>query len=327
MNTRSTAFAFLFLLMALGAGAACAPVSAAAPSTGPSTQIAAAYDSPSTAGVQARSADPLVTSPALQEQVGPPLAPLGDRAMEVVRTLADGIGSRPAGSAAERTAASFLADQFEGIGYGVDVVPFSVSTRSGPGQSRNVIAYDQNEDPNVPLVIIGGHYDTVPAGPGANDNGSGTATTLEVARQLAAAPVPGVAVRYVAFGAEEVGLLGSKEYVSRMTRADRARTRVMMSIDMMAVGAQPAFGGSDPWLSEALARAASQGWQPEELSTYLRRMSDHASFLDAGIPAIMFHWVDDPYYHTALDVSSNVQPYSMELMGAIAIELIRVAAR
>ena len=253
--------------------------------------------------------------------------PLGDRAMEIVHALADAIGSRPAGTAAERTAASFLADQYQAMGYGVDVVPFSFSTRAGSGTSQNVIAYDPNEDQNVPLVIIGGHYDTVPAGPGANDNGSGTATTLEVARQLATSPVPGVAVRYVAFGAEEIGLLGSQNYVSRMTASDRARTKVAMSIDMMAVGAQPAFGGSDPWLSEALARAASQGWQPQELSTYLRRMSDHASFLDAGIPAIMFHWVDDPYYHTALDISANVQPYSMELMGAIAIELVRVAAR
>ena len=253
--------------------------------------------------------------------------PLGDRAIEIVHALADSIGSRPAGTAAERTAASFLADQYQAMGYGVDVVPFSFSTRAGSGTSQNVIAYDPNEDPNVPLVIIGGHYDTVPAGPGANDNGSGIATTLEVARQLAASPVPGVAVRHVAFGAEEIGLLGSQNYVSRMTASDRARTKVAMSIDMMAVGAQPAFGGSDPWLSEALARAASQGWQPQELSTYLRRMSDHASFLDAGIPAIMFHWVDDPYYHTALDISANVQPYSMELMGAIAIELVRVAAR
>ena len=56
-------------------------------------------------------------------------------------------------------------------------------------------------------------------------------------------------------------------------------------------------------------------------------MSDHASFLDAGLPAIMFHWVDDPYYHTALDISANVQPYSMDLMGAIAIGLVRVAAQ
>ena len=106
--------------------------------------------------------------------------PLGDRAMEIVHALADAIGSRPAGTAAERTAASFLADQYQAMGYGVDVVPFSFSTRAGSGTSQNVIAYDPNEDPNVPLVIIGGHYDTVPAGPGANDNGSGTAALRRI---------------------------------------------------------------------------------------------------------------------------------------------------
>jgi aminopeptidase YwaD len=212
------------------------------------------------------------------------------------------------------------------MGDAVDVVPFRFSVRGGSGRSQNVVATDPNESPNLPLVIIGGHYDSVPVGPGANDNASGTATTLEIARQLAVSPEPGVAIRYIAFGAEEIGLLGSRDYVSKLSRADRARLRVAISIDMMAVGAQPAFGGSDPWLSEALARAASQGWRPLEASAMLRRMSDHASFLDVGLPAIMFHWVDDPYYHTALDVSANVQPYSLELMGAIAIGLIRVAA-
>ncbi len=327
MRTRLSHLLVIFVI--IPALVACARVPAAPPAaeTPSSPQSGVDYAAPSAAGVQARPGDLVRASPATQEAEGPRLAPFGDRAMEIVHTLADNIGSRPAGSAAEQAAASFLADQFQGMGYGVDVVPFTFSTRSGSGQSRNVIAYNPNEDLSLPLVIIGGHYDSVPAGPGANDNGSGTATTVEIARQLAAFPIPGVEVRYVAFGAEEIGLLGSKEYASRMTRADRARTKVMMSIDMMAVGAQPAFGGSDPWLSEALARAASQGWQPEELSTYLRRMSDHASFLDAGIPAIMFYWVDDPFYHTALDVSGNVQPYSMELMGAVAIELVRVAAR
>jgi len=252
---------------------------------------------------------------------------LADRAMRIVRVLAEDIGIRPAGTAAERQAASFLADEFTGMGYTVETVPFSFSVRGSSGTSQNVVAMDPHEDREAPLVIIGGHYDSVPTGPGANDNGSGTALTIEVARNLASNPMPGVAVRFIAFGAEEIGLLGSKDYVQNMSSADRRRLAVMMSLDMLAVGDQPAFGGSEPWLSEALARAASQGYRPAELSNYLRRMSDHASFLDASLPAIMFHWVDDPFYHTRLDVPDNVQPRSLELMGAIAIELVRVAAR
>lgn len=274
-----------------------------------------------------------LTVPALAPGAAPALAQtaepsLSDRAMEVVHVLADDIGSRPAGSEAERRAAAYLADGFASLGYAVEVVPFRYSSaRSGSGTSQNVVARDPAEDPRVPLVVIGAHYDSVPMGPGANDNGSGTGTTLAVARELARYPVSGVAVRYVAFGAEEVGLFGSKDYVANLTRADRERLQVAISIDMMAVGQQPAFGGSEPWLSEAMARAASQGYRPMNLSGFLRQMSDHASFLDAGLPGIMFHWVEDPFYHTALDISANVQPDALELMGAIAIELVRVAAR
>lgn len=266
------------------------------------------------------------SAPAAQDDASLPAPSLGERAMVVVRALADGIGSRPAGTAAERAAARYLAEELGSIGYAVEVVPFTYSSRAGSGTSQNVVARHPNEDPSLPLVIIGAHYDSVPFGPGANDNGSGTATMVEVARELAWSPVPNVAVRYVAFGAEEIGLLGSEAYARQLSREDRARLRVMISIDMMAVGEQPAFGGSEPWLSEALARAASQGYEPLNLSGFLRRLSDHASFLDAGLPAMMFHWVEDPYYHTRFDVSENVQPWSMDLMGAIAIELVRVAA-
>jgi len=262
--------------------------------------------------------------PALAQTAEPSLS---ERAMEVVHALADDIGSRPAGTEAERRAASYLAEGFAALGYTVEVVPFRYSSaRGGSGTSQNVVATGPAEDPRLPLVVIGGHYDSVPMGPGANDNASGTGTTLAVARELARYPITGVAVRYVAFGAEEVGLFGSKDYVDKLSRADRDRLQVAISIDMMAVGQQPAFGGSEPWVSESMARAASQGYRPMNLSGFLRRMSDHASFLDAGLPAIMFHWVEDPFYHTALDVSANVQPASLELMGAIAIELVRVAA-
>jgi len=149
---------------------------------------------------------------------------------------------------------------------------------------------------------------------------------VEIARELMRSPVPNVAVRYVAFGAEEVGLHGSAEYVHQLSQADRGRLKVAISVDMMAVGDRPAFGGSQPWVADAMARAASQGYRPADLSSELRRLSDHASFLDAGLPAVMFHWVDDPFYHTRMDVSPNVQWWSLELMGAIAIELTRLAA-
>jgi hypothetical protein len=266
------------------------------------------------------------TFEAAQTEAGNGEPSFGERAFGVVEVLADQIGSRPAGSEPEQRAANYLAGELTAMGYGVDVQPFHFSASAGSGTSQNVVAQNPGDDPSAPLVVVGAHYDSVPQGPGANDNGSGTATMVEVARELARSPVANVDVRYVAFGAEEIGLLGSAEYVRNLSAADRGRLRIAMSIDMMAVGDDPAFGGSEPWVTEAMARAASQGYHPQDVSSALRRLSDHASFLDAGLPAIMFHWLDDPFYHTALDLPFRVQPAALDLMGGIVIELVRLAA-
>ncbi|MBI4213458.1 MAG: M20/M25/M40 family metallo-hydrolase [Chloroflexi bacterium] len=250
---------------------------------------------------------------------------LGERAMETVRYLSEEIGVRPAGSEADREAAQYLAEQFASMGYSVDVDPFRFRARS-PGTTQNVVARYPSEDPRLPLVIVGAHYDSVPTGPGANDNASGTAAVIELARLLAADPIPGVAVRYVAFGAEELGLLGSQHLVDNLSLLDRARLRLMISMDMLSVGEQPAFHGSEPWLSHALARAWSQGWEPVVMPPNFARMSDHGPFLQAGLPGIFFYWTDDPCWHLACDVSSRVNPQAIELMDAIAAELIRIAA-
>ncbi len=263
---------------------------------------------------------------AVQNAQAPPVTDnrsLGERALDVNRVLAVDIGSRPAGSAAEREAASYLAQQFTEMGYAVEVVPFEL--RSG-ATSQNVVAQSKSEDPNLPIVIVGGHYDTVPAGPGANDNGSGTAATVEVARQLSWFPVPNVNVRYVAFGAEEIGLLGSAAYVRTLSASDRSRVRLAMSLDMLAVGEEPEFAGTEPWVRAAMAFAASQGYSPRDATAEHRGLSDHQSFLDAGIPAVLFHASPDPAYHTARDVIERIQPIFLDLMGNIAINLIRIAS-
>ncbi|MEA2638760.1 MAG: hypothetical protein QOF51_154 [Chloroflexota bacterium] len=252
-------------------------------------------------------------------------APFAERALAVDRMLAETIGIRPAGSDAERRAAAYLSDELSGMGYAVDVAPFPFSARGNSGTSQNVVAMRPDEDPTRPLVIVGAHYDSVPQGPGANDNGSGTSTMIEVARELSWNPVPGVDVRYVAFGAEEIGLLGSADYVRRLSATDRDRLKVMMSLDMLSVGDNPAFAGTEPWVSLAMTYAASQGYEPLDLTRPLRGLSDHASFINAGLPAVMFYWSDDPEYHTIFDVWQRVQPWSMDLMGSIAIQLVRHA--
>ncbi|OGG44918.1 MAG: hypothetical protein A3F84_11200 [Candidatus Handelsmanbacteria bacterium RIFCSPLOWO2_12_FULL_64_10] len=265
-------------------------------------------------------------SPVLARAEGEtPAKSLGERAMDTVRYLSEDVGTRPAGSPADRRAAQYVADQFASMGYDVTLDPFSFQVRTR-GTTQNVIASAPNEDPTLPLVIVGGHYDSVPTGPGANDNASGTAAVIELARVLAVDPIPGVVVRFVGFGAEEIGLLGSQHMVDTLSPADRSRLQVAISMDMLSYGEEPAFHGSDPWLSHALARAQSQGWDPVIMPPSYARMSDHGPFLAAGLPGIFFYWTEDPCWHLACDVSSRVNPEAIELMDAIAIELIRIAA-
>ena len=79
------------------------------------------------------------------------------------------------------------------------------------------------------------HLDSVVAGPGLNDNGSGVAAVLEVAEQLAAPPARRTAppLRVGFWGAEEIGLVGSRRYVRRLSRAERRRIRAYVNLDMV----------------------------------------------------------------------------------------------
>ncbi|WP_244907145.1 M28 family peptidase [Rathayibacter caricis] len=84
------------------------------------------------------------------------------------------------------------------------------------------------------VVMLGAHLDGVPEGPGINDNGSGSATLLETAVELAEAGETTNAVRFAWWGAEEVGLVGSYTYVDSLTEEDAAKIATYMNFDMVA---------------------------------------------------------------------------------------------
>ncbi|MEI8407235.1 MULTISPECIES: M28 family metallopeptidase [unclassified Kribbella] len=100
------------------------------------------------------------------------------------------------------------------------------------GTDHNVIAETRKGDPNN-VVMVGAHLDSVPAGPGINDNGSGTAAILETALQIGNFPVKNK-VRFAFWAAEEIGLLGSDQYVEGLSAAERDRIRLYLNFDMIA---------------------------------------------------------------------------------------------
>jgi Zn-dependent M28 family amino/carboxypeptidase len=173
------------------------------------------------------------------------------------------------------------------------------STLSETRTTYNVIADSPFGDPNR-TVVVGAHNDSVAAGPGINDDGSGTSMDLELAKNLGrAGRVPTNHVRLLWVGAEEEGLLGSTFYVENLTPAQRLKIVAMLDFDMVAspnyarqvydgdgstFGAD-ASGPSGSGFIEGLFNDffASQNQATEPIVFDGR--SDYLAFTDAGIPA------------------------------------------
>lgn len=170
-------------------------------------------------------------------------------------------------------------------------------------------------------VVIGAHYDSVRAGPGANDNASGTATVVELARITVARQYP-FTVRFVAFGAEEIGLLGSRHFVALLDDAARRSILAMINLDMVGVGDQLALGGDAELVDRGLQLSPETGQQAGRMGSGPNSSSDHASFQSAGVPALFVHRRDDPRYHTADDRTEYVLEEHLASAGQLVLALL-----
>jgi Zn-dependent M28 family amino/carboxypeptidase len=225
----------------------------------------------------------------------------------------------------------------------------------------NVIAETgAGRDDNV--VVVGAHLDSVAEGPGINDNGSGSSTILEVAIQMAKVK-PRNTVRFIWFGAEELGLLGSEYYVSQLSAAEVGDIAVMLNFDMVGspnfvrfvydgdnsafpVGPGSAAGPPGSGYVERLFTTyfASVGLASEP--TEFSGRSDYGPFIEAGIPAGgLFTGAEgiktpqqaaiyggtagapyDPCYHQACDTLANVNTTVVDQMAdAVAYAVLTLA--
>jgi aminopeptidase YwaD len=184
--------------------------------------------------------------------------------------------------------------------------------------SRNVIA----KAPGAQCeTVSGGHYDSVPQAPGASDNATGTATVLEIAAILADRHEVGNNC-FVLFGAEELGLLGSRHYVSTLDQAAKDRIKAMLNFDMVGVGDQAWWLIGTGSLQKRMNDVAAGLNIQTVNSTLTGTSSDHASFLAAGIPSLMFHRWEDPLLHTPQDVSNRVKPEYLEQAARMGVALL-----
>lgn len=159
--------------------------------------------------------------------------------------------------------------------------------------SYNVIAETKSGNPDN-VVMIGAHLDSVPEGPGINDNGSGSAAILEVALSMKDAKTVNK-VRFAWFSAEELGLVGSTRYVEALTDAEKAKIALYINVDMvgspnfmMSVfdGDGSKFGQKGPEGSAAIEHKFTAFFKTlgvETVESELNGRSDYAAFSAAGI--------------------------------------------
>jgi alkaline phosphatase isozyme conversion protein len=217
----------------------------------------------------------------------------GQIAYAHVEAISEEIGPRPAGSEAEARTAQYIILEFERLGYLSELRPFTATVKGKTINSANIIAIKHGESPME--IIVGAHYDSVDAGKGADDNASGVGVILEVAERIKEQQTP-YTIRFILFGAEEVGLQGSQVYVEQMTAQQIQNTIAMINLDSVAAGDMAYVYGDAgergvirDWVLDfaeenGLALQTQLGENPAYPRGTTGDWSDHAPFKSIGIP-------------------------------------------
>lgn len=164
------------------------------------------------------------------------LDPLTPQAEIYLNALAgeDGIGVRKAGTDSEVRAANFIQTSLEGFGYRVERQAFDYINRGTKANesSQNIIAHKKGTSDKY--IILGAHYDSTSeelGSLGAVDNAASVAVLLSIAKLLATLETQEYGVTFIAFGAEELGLVGAYEYVKQMSAKQKQNAIGMINLD------------------------------------------------------------------------------------------------
>ncbi|WP_157521504.1 M28 family metallopeptidase [Mycobacterium sp. ACS4331] len=157
-------------------------------------------------------------------------------------------------------------------------VTIKVSAQTRKFKSRNVIAQTKTGATGN-VVMVGAHLDSVPEGPGINDNGSGVAAVLETALQLGAEPDVRNAVRFGFWGAEELGLVGSARYIETLNVEELKDIALYLNFDMLA-SPNPGYFTYDGDQSAPRTRDAAAPRVPEGSAGIERQLVDYLASAD-----------------------------------------------
>ncbi|WP_138499388.1 M28 family peptidase [Nostoc sp. PA-18-2419] len=220
----------------------------------------------------------------------------------------------------------------------VEIHTFQVRGKACKNFILNLPSQVGQQKKDLPPILIAAHYDAVPGTPAADDNATGVAVLLELARKFAAEPAR-YPLRLVAFDMEEYGLLGSADYAA-LLRERKQELRLMISLEMLGYkDSTPGSQSYPPFLerfypnsgdfialignlrtiadligmSRSIRRVGvSSQWLPvpnRGLIVPQTRLSDHAPFWDLGYPAMMVTdtaFLRNPHYHKPSDTVASL---------------------
>jgi hypothetical protein len=222
-------------------------------------------------------------------------------------------GPRLTGSTACQAAAVYIYNQFIDMGLAVRYDNWSYSGYSGSNIEATLPGTDVNSDE---IFLICGHYDSVAAGPGADDDGSGTVATITAASIMSKYSF-NTTIRFVTFSGEEQGLLGSAAYAAEASENGDNIIGVL-NADMISYAVTSSDGNHlkiyentpSEWLYTFIVNIENLYHQYINLSLIHSGYiwgSDHNSFWDQGYNAIFtFEFNETPYYHTSGDTIAHL---------------------
>ena len=246
--------------------------------------------------------------------------PLEERLKSHVAFLAsDSLEGRGLGTEGKILAKNYIAGQFSSFGLNSVSGDYFQHFRMRLGVAwvpgTNVVGWLKGSDPELEseYIVIGAHYDHIGYEyrngrriiyPGADDNASGTAALIEMARYFSQNPESaGRSIIFIAFDAEESGLIGSEKFISESGAFETGQIRAMISLDM--VGMYNAYGGLDikgvgtiyGGAEMALEVAAGFDINLKNTSSDIEFRTDSRPFTDVGIPAFhAFTGTKSPYH-------------------------------
>ncbi len=164
----------------------------------------------------------------------------GETAVKAINYLSENLKGRSVGTEAEAETVDYLVQQLTSFGYTPELQPFSYEFGGETLTSYNIVV--EKMGTSGQQMLLGAHYDNAPSSStidrseleGTNDNASGVGVLLELAQRLE--PDPTHTVKFIFFGAEEIGLVGSEFYASSLSSTDIDNTLLMANLDSLIVG-------------------------------------------------------------------------------------------